>query len=139
MLGRFITRLLDKFMATQLFTYSLYSGDVIPLTLNFYQADGKTPLDLTGIVIGCTVKVNNTSPDSSAVFQQDTAGGTTGVISYVIPGLAPASYWIDVKWWNTAQNNARQTVVGSSQFVVNQSITQRSVPVTTRISLVQAA
>ena len=125
-------------MATQLFTYSLYSGDVIPLTLHFYQADGKTPLDLTGITIGTTVKVNNTSPDSSAVFQKDTAGDTTGVISWMIPGLNTGNYWIDVKWWNTAQNNARQTVIGTSQFVVNQSITQRSVPVIS-IVLRQAA
>lgn len=118
-------------MPTQLFTYPLYSGDIIPLTLNFYQADGKTPLSLVGIVVGTTVKANQTDPDASAIYQKDTNGDATGVINYTIPGVAPGTYWIDVKWWNTAQGNTRQTVIGATQFTVSQSVTQRSVPTPT--------
>ena len=113
---------------TTLFSYSLYSGDIIPLTLNFYQADGQTPLSLVGITVGTTVKANPTAPDTNAVYQQDIVGDATGVISFVIPGLPVNTYWIDVKWWNTTQGNTRQTVVGTSQFTVNQSITQRATP-----------
>jgi hypothetical protein len=126
-------------MATQLFSYQLYSGDVIPLTLKFFQSDGKTPQDLTGIVIGTTILVTSTAPDSAAIYKQDTAGDTTGVISWTIPGLNPGTYWIDVKWWNTGQSNARQTVIGANQFSVLQSITKRSVPAPTVIVLTQAA
>jgi len=115
-------------MATQLFTYQLYSGDIIPLTLNFYQSDGKTPLNLTGITVGTTVKTNPTGTDSGSLFWQDKAGDTTGVISYVISPLSAGSYWIDVKWWNVAQGNTRQTVIGASQFTVAQSVTARPVP-----------
>src|SRR5215469_14170558 len=115
-------------MATQLFTYPLYSGDITPLTLNFYQADGKTALNLTGITVGTTVKNSPTGTDASSLFWQDKPGDTTGVISYVIPGLNPGTYWIDVKWWNVAQGNTRQTVIGATQFTVAQSVTARPVP-----------
>jgi hypothetical protein len=115
-------------MTTQLFTYPLYSGDIIPLTLNFYQADGKTPLSLVGVTVGTTVKLNATAPDSTAAYQQDIVGDATGVISFVIPGLTVNTYWIDVKWWNTTQGNTRQTVIGANQFTINQSITQRATP-----------
>jgi hypothetical protein len=118
-------------MPTQLFTYSLYSGDVIPLTLKFYQTDGITPLNLTGIVIGTTVKTSLNASDANALYQKDTAGDTTGVITFNIPGMSANTYWIDVKWWNTAQANLRQTVVGASQFTVNQSVTVRSTPTPT--------
>jgi hypothetical protein len=122
-------------MATQLFTYSLYSGDIIPLTLNFYQSDGKTPLDLTNITIGTTVKNHPTDTDANSLFWQDIPGTTSGIISYNIPGLNAGTFWIDVKWWNVAQNNLRQTVIGATQFTVQQSITARATPGSVNVTL----
>ena len=115
-------------MPSQLFSYPLYSGDVIPLTLNFYQADGTTPMNLTGITVGATVKSVITTPDSGAVYWKDIPGDSTGVIAFSIPGLAAGTFWLDIKWWNTTLNNARQTVIGATQLVIQQSVTSRTVP-----------
>jgi hypothetical protein len=117
----------------KLFAYSVYSGDAIPLTLQFYQADGTTPLDLTGRIIGTTIKLKATDLDADALFQKDIAGDPTGVISYLIPGLDVGGYWIDVKSWDVALGYQRSTVIGSQKFQVEQSVTLRATPTVTLV------
>ena len=115
--------------APPIFPQALYSGDDIPLTLNFFQSDGITPQSLVGVTIGCTVKNEPTDADAAALFQQDIVGDATGVIKFTIPPLNVGTYYLDVKWWNTSTTpQTRQTVIGSMEFVVNQSITARTAP-----------
>jgi len=111
-----------------LFAYTLYNGDAIPLTLQFFQADGTTPLDLSGKVIGTTVKLKPTDPDSAALFQKDIHGDATGIISFLISSLNVGGYWIDVKSWDVALGYQRSTVIGSQKFSVEQSVTARATP-----------
>jgi hypothetical protein len=114
-------------MGPVIFPNILYSGDPIPLNLTFYKSDRVSLKDLTGITVGCTVKANETDPDSEALFQEDIPGDTTGVINFLIPGQNSGQYFIDVKTWLTTQSNQRSTLFNTT-FDVQQSITLRMVP-----------
>lgn len=115
-------------MNSPIFPYPLWSGDVYPLSLHFYQEDGVTVMDLTGITVGCTVKDDPTDPDSDAFYKQDIPGDATGIIPFMVGPVPAGTFWLDVKWWNTTQNNQRQSVLPNTQFVVSQSVTAREVP-----------
>lgn len=114
-------------MAISIFPDPLYSGDSIPLSLAFQNPNG-TAYNLTGITVGCTVKKLPTDPDTAALYQQDTPGDTTGNIAFVISPLSVGTFYLDVKWWNTAQSNQRTTVIGTTTMQINQSVTVRSTP-----------
>lgn len=114
-------------MAISIFPDPLFSGDSIPLSLAFQNPDG-TPYNLTNITVGCTVKKNATDPDTAALYQQDIPGTTSGTIGFVITPLSVGTYYLDVKWWNTAQANQRTTVIGTTAMQINQSVTTRALP-----------
>lgn len=114
-------------MALNIFPNPLYSGDSIPLSLAFQNPNGSA-YNLTGITVGCTVKVNATDLDTAALYQQDIPGTTSGNIGFVITPLAVGTYYLDVKWWNTTQANQRTTVIGTMAIQINQSVTARSTP-----------
>jgi hypothetical protein len=95
-------------MTSSIFAQPFPSGDCIPIRLEFFAADNVTPMDLTGQYVGTTVKREQTDPDSSALYQHDIAGDSTGVINFMIPGftgsaptLIPGVYFIDFKRWDT--------------------------------------
>ncbi len=121
----------------QLFSYDLYSGESNPLALRFYEADGVTPLDLTGQFVGATVKAKPTDPDSAALYKSDVAGNSSGLVEYLIPPLAAGAYCIDVKQWDSAYE--RSTVIGSQNFSVLQSVTARPTPGGALVALQSAA
>jgi hypothetical protein len=119
-----------------IFPNPIFSGDSIPLVLNFWtttpdpSADPPVvgvPRSLVGFTVGCTVKGQPAGDtDVGAQFQQDIAGDITGVIGFGIPGLAAGTFWIDVKMWSSS--NVRSTVIAPTQFSVSPSITDRATP-----------
>lgn len=100
------------------------SGDAIPLKLTFKDKATGNPYNLTGATVGITVKIApSDEPDTNAVFKQDVAGDTTGIIQFYVDPLAVGSYWLDVKMWNGSQH--RSTVIAPAKFSVVQSVTSR--------------
>lgn len=116
-------------MAT-IFPVALFTEDVIPLDLQWYQQDGTTIRDMTGWTCGCTVKVQPTDPDANALYQQDIVGGTNGQFNFAFTIASPGNYYLDVKIWDNTLNppGDRGTVLWT-QFQVNQSVTARLEPV----------
>ena len=122
-----------------IFSQAFPSGDDIPLSIQFYQADNVTPKDMTGYTVGLTVKTTVTDPqtdlpipDSSALFQKDLAGNTTGLFPFLIPGqtagvptLVPGNYFLDVKQWDST---GKRTTVLTTTLPINESVTQRPIP-----------
>lgn len=109
-----------------IFPQPLCSGDTIPLKLTFKNTDG-TAYNLTGSHVGCTVKLEpGDDPDTDALFSQDIAGDTTGIIQFYIGPLDEGDYWLDVKMWNST--NLRSTVLAPLQMHVIQSVTARTIP-----------
>jgi|SRR5271166_2946580 len=121
-----------------IFATPFYSGDDIPITINFYQPDNITPKPMTGYTVGITVKATlddgygNPIPDSEALFEKDLPGDNTGVFNFSMPGFtlgnptfAPGNYFFEVKQWD--QNGKRTTVV-SSMLPINQSVALRAAP-----------
>lgn len=115
-------------MGPVIFPYIIYSGDPIPVSLTFYQPDGVTIKDLTGIVVGCTLKVNITDADTAALYKKDTSGTSSGKVTFELPGQPAGEYWFDVKTWDNT--NIRQPVL-QTQIPVQQSVTQRTTPTPT--------
>jgi hypothetical protein len=103
------------------------SGDIIVLKLQFYQSDGITPKDLTGITVGVTVKIapDTDLTDAKAVFEKDIPGDTTGTITYQMGPFNYGTYWLDVKSWSGPQ---RSNVLSPTEFKVQQSVTNRATP-----------
>jgi hypothetical protein len=122
-----------------IFTQPFYSGDDIPITINFFQPDNITPKPMTGYTVGITVKealddgYGNPIPDAQALFSDDLPGDNTGVFKFEIPGFnvggavtfAPGNYFFEVKQWD--QSGKRTTVV-SSTLPINQSVALRAAP-----------
>jgi hypothetical protein len=112
-----------------IFPYALYSGDPIPVDLIFYDLikdpTGGTVLDLTGSHVGLTVKINATDPDAEAVYTNDIAGTTSGIINFSVPSPEPGNYVLDVKLWSAS--NVRSNILQEA-FTINQSVTQRAAP-----------
>jgi hypothetical protein len=122
-----------------IFNQAFPSGDDIPLSVQFYQADKVTPKNMTGYTVGITVKATVTDPqlktpipDSAALYQKDLAGNATGLFPFKIPGqtagaptLAPGSYYLDFKQWDPAGN--RSTLL-TTDLAINESVTQRAAP-----------
>jgi len=103
------------------------SGDIVVLKLEFFQADGVTPKDLTGLKIGVTVKVEaDTSSDTGAIFKQDLPGDTTGIVVFHMGPFVFGTFWLDIKSWNGTE---RSSVIAPTQFKVQQSVTNRPMPV----------
>ena len=114
------------------------SGDDIVLTLQFYQSDNVTVKDMTGLTVGMTVKATVTDPqtelpipDSSALYEKDLPGNTSGSFTFAIPGqtagqptFVPANYYLDVKQWDAT--NKRTTVL-TTMLPITESVTQRYV------------
>lgn len=118
-----------------IFPEPLFSGDAIPLVLNFWQTQPDpaatppvtgVPLNLTGKKVGVTVKNQPTDDDTAAQFKQDLVGDTTGRIAFAITGLGAGIFWLDVKMWDAS--NVRSPVIAPQQFTVEQSITDRTTP-----------
>jgi hypothetical protein len=90
----------------------LRQGDSLLYALNF--SDGAGPIDITGYVFVCTVKIARSDPDSSALAQNyvTAPSGTQsqgGLLAFeALPtGLttkipAPATYVMDVRYTTTA-------------------------------------
>jgi len=111
-----------------IFPQTLCSGDTIPIKLSFTNASTGAVYSLAGSTVGVTVKADPLAADTSdsdALYQQDTPGDATGIVSFVIPGLAAGIYWLDIKLW-TSPN--RTTVIPSVQFKLIQSVTARVNP-----------
>lgn len=121
-----------------IFPAPFYSGDDIPIDIQFYQADNVTPKPMTGFTVGMTVKATlddgqgNLTPDSAALYQADLAGNSTGLFHFAIPGetnaaptFQPGEYYLDVKQWDASAK--RQNVL-TTMLVVNQSVTLRTAP-----------
>jgi hypothetical protein len=107
-------------MNASIFAQPFYSGDCIPITVEFFGADNVTPLDLTGQYVGLTVKQNQSDPDANALYKSDIAGTTSGIINFLIPGftgtiptLAAGSFPFDIKRWDTTgcRHNAVASVL----------------------------
>jgi hypothetical protein len=121
------------------FNQAFPSGDDIPLSVQFYQADNVTPKDMTGYTVGMTVKATVTDPqtklpvpDSAALYEKDLAGNTSGLFPFKIPGqtagaptLAPGEYYLDVKRWDST---GTRTTVLTTALAINESVTQRAAP-----------
>ena len=121
------------------FNQAFPSGDDIPLSVQFYQADNVTPKDMTGFTVGMTVKQTVTDPqtglpvpDSAALYQKDLAGNTSGLFQFKIPGqtagaptLAPGNYFLDLKRWDST---GLRTTVLTTGLPINESVTQRAAP-----------
>src|SRR5690349_19895623 len=95
------------------FSSSFITGDDIPLNVQFYQSDNVTVKDMTGYTVGMTLKTaftddqGNPVPDSAALYQKDSAGNTSGLFAFLIPGqtlgaptLEPGNYYLDLKQWD---------------------------------------
>jgi len=122
-----------------LFNSGFPSGDDIPLSVQFYQADNVTIKDMTGYTVGMTVKATVIDPqtkfpipDSAALYQKDLIGNTTGLFAFLIPGqtagsvtFVPGNYYLDVKQWDPA---GKRTTVLTTMLPINQGVTQRSAP-----------
>jgi hypothetical protein len=121
-----------------IFEKPFFSGDDIPITMNFYQADNVTPKPMTGYTVGITVKAalddgyGNLIPDSKALYQKDLPGDNTGIFNFLIPGFtagnptfAPGNYFFDSKQWDPT---GKRTTVVSSTLPINQSVSLRAVP-----------
>jgi hypothetical protein len=122
-----------------IFTQPFYSGDDIPIAIQFYQSDKVTPKPMTGFNVGMTVKAalddgyGNLIPDSQALFQKDLPGDNTGLFTFKIPALnaqnaatlLPGNYYLDVKQWDTT---SKRTTVLSTMLPINESVTLRPVP-----------
>lgn len=113
-----------------IFPQPLYSGDVIPLQLSFFEADGTTPKPLTGNTIGLTVKTQpSNTDDAQGIYSQDVVGDATGIINFQITPLNAGNYYLDIKNWITGQTPPqRTTIIGTTQFTILQSVTARAVP-----------
>jgi hypothetical protein len=120
-----------------IFTQSFYSGDDIPLTINFYQPDGVTPKPMTGYKVQLMVKAaplqdqyGNLIPDSKALWQSSLNGDASGVFPFMIPGLLagslpaaptlpPGNYFCEAKQYDPT--GLRSTVF-STTLPINESI-----------------
>jgi len=113
-----------------IFPQPVYSGDIIPLQLSFFEEDGITPKSLVGNTIGITVKTQpNDTDDAQAKYAHDVIGDATGVINFQIIPLTAGNYYLDIKSWITGQTPPqRTTIIGTTQFSVQQSVTARTVP-----------
>jgi hypothetical protein len=69
--------------------------------------------------------VNATDPDAEAVYTNDIAGTTSGIINFSVPAPEPGNFVMDVKMWNSS--NVRSNILQEA-FTINQSVTQREVP-----------
>jgi hypothetical protein len=116
-------------MATSIFTQPFFSGDCIPITVSFFGADNTTPMDLTGQYVGITIKHNQTDADANALYKNDIAGNTTGIINFLIPGftssaptLIAGTYPFDIKRWDAT--GCRYNAVASN-LIISPSTTAR--------------
>jgi hypothetical protein len=119
-----------------IFTQAFYSGDDIPLTINFYQPDGVTPKPMTGYKVQLMVKsapladqFGDPIPDSEALWESSLNGDNTGIFPFMIPGLLagspakptlpPGNYFCEAKQYDPA--GLRSTVF-STTLPVNESV-----------------
>lgn len=120
-----------------IFTQSFYSGDDIPLTINFYDTDGVTAKPMTGYKIQLMVKAaplqdqfGNPIPDSAALWEDSLQGDNTGVFPFMIPGLLagsspaaptlpPGNYFLEAKQYDPT--GLRSTVF-STNLPINESV-----------------
>jgi hypothetical protein len=119
-----------------IFPEAFPSGDDIPLNVQFYQSDNVTVKDMTGFTVGITIKTTVTDPqteapipDSSALYQKDLPGNTTGLFVFKVPGqtggnptFVPGEYYLDFKQWDTT--NERTTIL-TTMLPITESVTQR--------------
>lgn len=121
-----------------IFNQPFYSGDDIPINVQFYQSDNVTPKPMTGYTVGMTVKAalddgfGNLTPDSASIFEKDLAGNNTGLFTFTIPAqtagnttLVPGNYFLDIKQWDPV---GKRTNVLITMLPVNESVTLRPIP-----------
>lgn len=121
-----------------IFPTPFYSGDDIPINVQFYQSDNVTPKPMTGYTVGMTVKAalddgfGNLTPDSQSIYEKDLHGDATGLFPFTIPGqtagnptLNPGNYFLDVKQWDST---GKRTNVLTTMLPINQSVTLRAIP-----------
>ena len=77
-----------------IFPAPFFSGDDIPITIQFFQSDGVTAKPMTGYMVSLMVKTIPLNdqfeapfPDSTAVYFATINGDNTGVFPFLIPGL----------------------------------------------------
>jgi hypothetical protein len=120
-----------------IFSQPFFSGDDIPVTIQFFQSDGVTAQPMTGYTISLMVKsmpLNDQFevpfPDSTALFYDTINGDDTGVFPFLIPGLLagsttdaptlpPGSYFMESK--QIDPTGLRSTVFSTS-IGINQSV-----------------
>lgn len=120
-----------------IFTQTFFSGDDIPVTLNFYQTDNVTPKPMTGYTVSLMVKTIPLNdqfeapfPDSTALFYASLNGDDTGVFPFLIPGLLagsttdaptlpPGSYFMEAK---QIDPTGKRSTVFSTSLGINQSV-----------------
>jgi hypothetical protein len=105
-------------------------GDTRVININALQADGITPLDLTGSKVYFTLNASNTpTDDTSAALQKTTIthiAPTLGQTSITInptdtQTLIPQSYFYDIQILDT---NGRVTSIKKDVFIINSDITR---------------
>ncbi len=105
----------------------IYSGDAFTIPVKFWtDSTNTTALNMTGNLVGLTIKENINDPDEFAVFKKDLAGDSSGVFNFNVPGLVTCTYWVDAKMWTGSASGPRSPVVTPQQFSVLQSITARA-------------
>lgn len=81
-------------------------GDTRTVNLTFLEADGSTPVDLTGGTVYFTVSTSSDpASDTSAIFQKiatsftdATNGQHTFTLTHADMNIAPATYWYDAQF-----------------------------------------
>lgn len=105
-------------------------GDTRVITVNCYQSDGVTPINLTGATVYFTVNADPApSADSSAAFQKVVTSHTSpllGITTITInnadtQSLAPGDYYYDVQVKDASNN---YTSLKQDVFTINADITR---------------
>lgn len=105
-------------------------GDTQVISLQCYQSDNVTPLDLTGATVYFTVNSSNApTDDTSAAFQKTTSSHTAptlGQTSITInasdtQSLTPGTYYYDVQ---VTDASGHKTSLKKDVFVINSDITR---------------
>lgn len=94
---------------------NIIRGDTRTVNLTFLEADGSTPIALTGGTVYFTVNSSSDPTDDTAVAFQRTAtdatpftspalGKHTFVLTHTNTNITPATYWYDAQFVDSSGN-----------------------------------